>query len=543
MDFISHPWINKDSVEKREYQEALAKTSLTGNTLCVLPTGLGKTPVAALVAAERLQQNMRYKILFMAPTKPLVEQHRSSFLRMIRIGEDELKVVTGEDKPEVRSSMYKKADIVFSTPQTIENDLQKNVLTLKDFSLCIFDEAHRCIGNYAYTYIAKAYMAQCPDPLILALTASPGSELQKINMIKDNLFIKNVAIKTRDDADVKPYVQKVNQEWVEVEMSVPMQSVKKYLDDMKNSRVAKLMAWHILQQNMISKSYLLKIQEQLLRRTDARGASYHPKTGMSFAALRIVTELIKIDHALVLLETQCLSSLNEFFIKVDEDAKSGKTKSSQHLAKEELWISAKRLTKELLDEGKEHPKMEKLKEIVGSILNEKKYARIIVFAQFRDTVAKIHDSIKSVSRAAPIEFIGQAKKKGKGLSQKEQVQILNEFKMGFYNVLCASQVAEEGIDVAETDAVIFYEPTPSAVRKIQRSGRTARTHSGRVIMLLTKGTRDEAYHWASTRREQKMTRTLYAMQKVNNMQGEQREASKQQSTNAFNKFKDRRKLI
>lgn len=533
MDFISHPWINAGAIEKREYQEALARTSLTGNTLCVLPTGLGKTPVAAIVAAERLQQNMNYKILFMAPTKPLVEQHRSSFIKMLKIGEDELKVVTGEDKPEVRSDLYKKADVVFSTPQCIENDIKNNVLSLKDFSLCIFDEAHRCIGNYAYTYIAKAYMAQCADPLILALTASPGSELLKINSIKDNLFIKNVAIKTRDDADVKPYVQEVKHEWVEVEMPVPMQSIKKYLDDMKNSRIAKLMAWHILQQNMISKSYLLKIQEQLL----------HKKTGMSFAALRIVTELIKIDHALVLLETQCLSSLNEFFIKVDEDAKSGKTKSSQHLAKEELWISAKRLTKELLGEGKEHPKMEKLKEIIDSILTEKKYARIIVFAQFRDTIAKIHDSLKTVKHAAPIEFIGQAKKKGKGLSQKEQVQILNEFKMGFYNVLCASQVAEEGIDVAETDAVIFYEPTPSAVRKIQRSGRTARTHAGRVIMLLTKGTRDEAYHWASTRREQKMTRTLYAMQKANDIQNERREASKNTGINAFNKFKDRRKIM
>jgi len=485
----------------------LAQTALNANTLCVLPTGLGKTNVAVLVAAERLRMDMNRKILFMAPTKPLVEQHRTSFAKMLKIGEDELKVITGEDKPEIRHELYKKADVIFSTPQTIENDLKQGALSLKNFSLCIFDEAHRCIGNYAYTYIAKIYISQCTDPLILALTASPGSELQKINLIKDNLFVKNVAIKTRDDSDVKPYVQEVKHEWLEVELPIAMNSIKKYLDEMKNLRIKKLLDWKIIHQNIVSKTYLLKLQEELIRR----------KTGMSFAALRIVTEIIKIDHALLLLETQCLSSLNEFLMKIEEEAKAGKTKASQALVKEDNWKASLRLTHELMKEGQEHPKLEKLKETVASMLEADKYSRIIVFAQYRDTIAKIASSLKQIKNAAPVEFIGQAKKKGKGLSQKEQVQILNEFKMGFYNILCASQVAEEGLDIVETDAVIFYEPTPSAIRKIQRAGRTARTQTGRVIIMLTKGTRDEAYHWASTRKEQRMKNTLYAMQRAGDL--------------------------
>ncbi|MBI4162644.1 MAG: DEAD/DEAH box helicase [Candidatus Aenigmarchaeota archaeon] len=507
MEFISHPWVNKNSIEKRSYQENLVQAALKGNTLCVLPTGLGKTSIAAMVAAERLKHNMNGKILFMAPTKPLVDQHRTSFARMLKIGESELKIVTGEDKPEQRSELYKKADVILATPQTIENDLKQGTLSLKNFSLCIFDEAHRCIGNYAYTYIAKVYINQCTDPLILALTASPGSELNKITMIKDNLFVKNVAIKTRDDPDVKPYVQEVKHEWIEVDLPIAMNSIKKYLDEMKNLRIKKLIGWKIIYQNVVSKSYLLKLQEELIRR----------KTGMSFAALRLVTEIIKIDHALLLLETQCLSSLNEFLMKIEEEAKAGKTKASQALVKEENWKASVRLTNELIKEGQEHPKLEKLKETVSSMLESNKYSRIIIFAQYRDTIAKIASSMKKIKNAAPVEFIGQAKKKGKGLSQKEQVQILNEFKMGFYNILCASQVAEEGLDIVETDAVIFYEPTPSAVRKIQRAGRTARTQVGRVIILLTKGTRDEAYHWASTRKEQRMKNTLYAMQRSNDI--------------------------
>ena len=162
--FVSHPWINPNTIEDRDYQKNIVKTAVSGNTLCVIPTGLGKTSIAALVAADCLQKDMNKKILFLAPTKPLVNQHKKTFEKFMKIGEDELKAITGEDKPELRANIYKKADIVFATPQTIRNDLKANILSLKDFSLVIFDEAHRAIGEYAYPYIAKVYKYHCKNP-------------------------------------------------------------------------------------------------------------------------------------------------------------------------------------------------------------------------------------------------------------------------------------------------------------------------------------------------------------------------------------------
>ena len=209
----------------------------------------------------------------------------------------------------------------------------------------------------------------------------------------------------------------------------------------------------------------------------------------------------------MLLETQCLHALGKYLDKLSLET----TKASLRLQGEENFVNAVRLTKELIEEGKEHPKMEKLSSIIEKELKGKD-ARIIVFAQYRDTIEKIYQALSKIKGAAPAEFIGQAKKSGKGLSQKEQVQILNEFQMGFYNVLCASQVAEEGLDVVETNVVVFYEPTPSAIRKIQRSGRTARTKQGKVIVLIAKGTRDEAYHWSAHNKEKQMKKTLYNMQ-------------------------------
>jgi len=473
--------------------------ALTGNTLCVIPTGLGKTSIAALVAAERLSKNMKGKILFLAPTKPLVSQHYRSFEKMLKLGM-EMQVVTGESKAEERFKLYKNVDIIFATPQTIGNDIKSGLLNLADFSLVIFDEAHRCIGQYAYVYIAKHYIQNAKDPLILALTASPGGQRYKINEVRDSLFIKNVEIRAREDPDVKPYVQSVNNDWVRVELPIPLKSVQTYLSNIKNSRIKKLMGWGIVNSSMVNKTQLLRLQENLAKK----------KTGSAYGAMSLIAEIIKADHALLLVETQCLSSLQKYFEKVSGET----TKASTRLLADENFKNAIRLTNELVAEGKEHPKLEKLKEIVTNELKNKD-ARIIVFAQYRDTIAKISEVLSEIKGAAPVEFIGQAKKKGKGLSQKEQMQILNEFQMGFYNVLCASQVAEEGLDVVETNVVIFYEPTPSAIRKIQRSGRTARTQTGKVVILITKDTRDEAFHWSAHNKEKQMKKTLYDMQRKN----------------------------
>ena len=499
--YVTHPWVNPGSIECREYQESIVGTAISGNTLVCIPTGLGKTNIAAMVAAYRLSKNMNGKILFLAPTRPLVEQHKKSFERMLKIEEEKMLVVTGETPPEERHAMYMKADAVFSTPQCIKNDLKSGSIRLQDFILCIFDEAHRAVGNYAYPYVATCYMNYAKDPLILALTASPGAQRQKIDEVRGKLYIKNIEIRTRSDPDVAKYVQEMKQDFAEVELTIPMQCIRKYLETVKNDRIKKLVEWKILRSFSISKTEILNKQKELSK----------SGPGWRYAAISLLAQVLKVDHALALLETQCIYSLKSYLDKMNEDAAEGKSKAVEKLVADENFRNAVRLTDELYKEGTEHPKIEKLKEIVLEQIGEDKFSLIIVFAQFRDTIQKIYETLKVLPNVSPIEFIGQAKKKGKGLSQKEQVQILNEFKMGFYNVLCASQVAEEGLDVAETSLVIFYEPTPSAVRKIQRSGRTARTESGRVVVLMTKNTRDAAYHYSAHQKEKNMTKILSGM--------------------------------
>ncbi|MBI5060966.1 MAG: DEAD/DEAH box helicase family protein [Candidatus Aenigmarchaeota archaeon] len=418
--FIDHPWITPQTIEQRLYQTTIVKTALRGNTLVVLPTGLGKTNIAALVVAERFSQNMNAKVLFLAPTKPLVEQHKKSFGRCLRVEEEKLQVVTGENKPETRMALYKHADIIFSTPQTIENDLKHGLIDLSSVSLCIFDEAHHSVGNYAYATIAQQYMERAKNPLILALTASPGGYQYKINEVKKKLSIAFVEIRTRADPDVVPYLQELAQDWVTVELDEELVAIKKMFEAIKEELVNKLMHWKIIHSPVITKSQLIQLQTALARH----------KTGSSFGALSLIAEIIKLDHALGLLETQTIHALHEYVQKLRLD----QTKAATRILAEERFITAARMIEERIAQGKEHPKIIKLQELITKELAANPEAAIIIFAQYRDTIEKITEALSSIPKVAPIAFIGQAKKNGKGMSQKEQVAILGEFKMGFYNI-------------------------------------------------------------------------------------------------------------
>jgi ERCC4-related helicase len=155
MTFTDHPLIKKGSLQSRVYQETILDRAVNNNLLCVLPTGLGKTPIAVVLSVFRLEKYPDSKVLILAPTKPLIEQHMNSFSEMIDLQERDFVLVTGMTKPEDREEMYRKGKIIFATPQTIRNDLENERISLEKYSLVVFDEAHHAVGEYAYPYISR----------------------------------------------------------------------------------------------------------------------------------------------------------------------------------------------------------------------------------------------------------------------------------------------------------------------------------------------------------------------------------------------------
>jgi len=191
-NYYNHPLLRKNSLRYREYQENISNSALNKNTLVILPTALGKTIISLLVSVNILYNHKDKRILILAPTRPLVNQHWDSFISNIKLLDEQTVVVTGKIPPHARTIVWnnKMIRIFFSTPEVVRNDLVEKRLSLADFFLVVFDEAHRAVKDYAYTFIADKYIKQCLNPLVLGLTASPGSEKNKIQEICNNLFIE-----------------------------------------------------------------------------------------------------------------------------------------------------------------------------------------------------------------------------------------------------------------------------------------------------------------------------------------------------------------
>jgi len=494
MEFVKNRWINENMIEKREYQEKIAESAVKANTLCVLPTAVGKTIIALLIVTKMLDRDMNKKILFLAPTRPLVDQHKNSFEKFLKLGLN-ISAITGRIKPEQRKNMYKTSDIIFSTPQTTRNDLKNKNLSLNDFSTLIVDEAQHCIGNYAYTYVARKFMEQTfRKGLIVGLTASPSGRYSKIHEIKKNLFIKNVEIRSERDEDVKQFVQPVSVRHIEVELTPAMKNIMKKLEDMKNEKIKMLMGWHIIYSPYITKKDILKLQQNLAMN----------KTGLSFAAMSVLAEITKIDYAIELLETQTLSSLKEYLKKILESAKNKKTRADARLAKDERIHE---IIRDIENIGT-HPKLIKLKEIVEEELKDPN-ARLMIFAQFRLTVKKIKETLEKIPECRPVVLVGQSGKDG--LKQEKQIELISMYDRGFYNTLISTSIGEEGLHLGSATTAILYEAVPSEIRSIQRRGRVGRERPGKIYILMTKKTRDQAYYWSAYHKEKKMKSILHRM--------------------------------
>jgi Fanconi anemia group M protein len=492
MQFIEHPLIKRNKIESRRYQENILNSAIRKNVLCVLPTGLGKTTIAILLAVHRLDKYPDSKIMITAPTRPLCAQHQKSFLDCLNISQDEIVLLTGRVQSQKRKRIYEYAKIICETPQTIKNDLENNILDISNFSLVVFDEVHRAVGRYAYPFIARIYMQKAKHPRILGLTASPGSKKEKIDEICRNLFIEAVEIRTEYDEDVRPYIKGLKTEFIKVKLSEDLKSIQEDLKNALKKRLEKLKEYNF---HIKTKKELLETQKKISKRLSVE------KRPILYYVISLLVESIKIWHLLELLETQSLRAAKIYLKKVMK----GKTKSDRGVLRDPDFQKA--LFK--IEKAGEHPKIEKLKEVIEKELRENEKRKIIVFSHYRDNIRYLCELLDGVCN--PAILIGQAGEGG--LSQKEQIEIIKDFNADVYNCLITSPIGEEGLHIPSADIAIFYDSVPSEIRAIQRRGRVGRTKVGKVIFLITKGTRDESYYWSAYRKEKKMKRMLKEMQK------------------------------
>lgn len=492
----------------RTYQSSIFETAKDKNTLVVLPTGLGKTAIAMMLAARRFLMHPSKKVVFLAPTKPLVIQHLESFQKQFALPEEKFALFTGAISPEKRKSLWSQASIIFSTPQTLENDVLSGRISFKDVSLLIFDEAHRATGDYAYVFLAKEYVSQSLHQRILALTASPGTDNESINNIMHNLFIEALEYRKKDDSDVAEHTQDLDVSWEHVVLNEPLEKIVSWLKAAYIQRLNQVKEYGFLSNPVDSyrKTALLQLQHKL----HGQISSGKPPVEL-LHSISLLSQALKIQHALELAETQTIYALHEYIQGIISQSRVSKVRSVKQVAIDPNVLSALAAARDLIANKVEHPKLLLLINKIKDKLNEQPDAKILIFTQFRDTALRIEEFLDGICSSSI--FFGQAKKNGVGFSQKKQKEVLDSFKANKFSCLIATSVAEEGLDIPSVAQVYFYEPIPSAIRSLQRRGRTGRHTKGFVTVFVTKQTRDEAHRWVAHHKEKRMYDVLSKLSK------------------------------
>ncbi len=508
--YVENPLIWPETLEARVYQQAIAEKACQKNTMVILPTALGKTAISALTAAHFLYNYWDMKILVMAPTRPLVLQHKDTFTKFLRIKAEDMVVLTGKTPPDYRKLIWNgNSKVLFATPQIVKNDLESRRLSFENFSFVVFDECHRARKNYAYTFVAEKYIEQTCWPVIMATTASPGSNKKNIHQTCSDLYIEQIEFRTEDDLDVAPYIYRVEVEWRQVGLPEEYKQMGRILRNILWERFRRLQSFGMVKKylNYVSRKDLLAAGENLRKRLEEASDT---EKGLLYSAIMLQAASLTTFHALELLETQGTYSLRHFLEKVERN--SQQKKSYRNIINDPQY----QLLRNYLNKigNLNHPKVLALEEEVKNCLNDNPDTRILVFTQYRDTATHLVNQLKTLNGVNVKRFVGQASKEDDpGLSQDQQAQILNDFRKGKLNILVATSIAEEGLDIPAVDLVVFYEPVPSEIRYIQRKGRTGRKNIGKTVILAAKETYDIAYLHASKRRVEKMKRIVSSLNK------------------------------
>jgi ERCC4-related helicase len=522
--YIKHPIIWDNSVEFRLYQKNIAESACLSNTLVILPTALGKTIISALVCADMLYKYRDKRVLIMAPTRPLVGQHLKLFSSVLKILEEQIVAITGKTLPETRRAIWCKKEVrlIFATPEIVKNDLNEGRLQLRDFSLLVFDEAHKAVKDYSYTLIAKEYINQSPCPMILALTASPGAERSRVQEVCNNLFIENLEYRNEDDPDVKPYVNPIQVKWEWFSLPEEYRYIASTLRSMLHEKLRWLIQRGILRRKSLEwvfKRDLISLGEELQYTIEL---TMEEQRAPLYIALMNQSSALTLMYCLELIESQGSFSLKAFLDRIEQE-ENEKTHSA--LLKQPGIMEIRAILQNMTNEG---PKIQYLLQLMKnsrdysqnrvshSDKSEANYnnkdnnqkSKILIFTQYRDTAKHIVE-ILSRNKISCSRFVGQANRTGDdGMTQEKQAEVLESFREGDFQVLVATSIAEEGLDIPEVDLVVFYEPIPSEIRYIQRRGRTGRNSAGLVILLAMKDSIDVRYLNASTRRVEKMKESL-----------------------------------
>ncbi|KAE8140679.1 ATP-dependent DNA helicase mph1 [Aspergillus pseudotamarii] len=503
-------WVYPTNLGKtRDYQFNIAQKGLFHNLLVALPTGLGKTFIAATIMLNWFRWTQSAQIIFVAPTKPLVAQQISACFGIAGIPRSQTTMLTGEAAPGIRAEEWQNKRVFFMTPQTLINDLKSGIADPKRIVLLVVDEAHRATGGYAYVEVVKFLRRYNQSFRVLALTATPGSTVESVQAVIDGLDIARVEIRTEQSLDIREYVHTRNTEVQTFknseEMVLCMDLLSKTLQPLVD-QLRTLNAYWGRDPMMLTAFGLTKSRQQWMASDAGRNAHF----GLKGKVNAIFTVLASLAHAIDLLKYHGITPFYRHLLHFQSNTEGQKGgKYQRQVVQDE---SFKKLMSHLQPWTKDpefigHPKLEYLKSVVlnhfmdagegsnGEANGSQSSTRIMIFVHFRDSAEEVTRVLKRYEpMIRPHVFVGQSSAKGsEGMGQKTQLSIVQNFKKGTYNTIVATSIGEEGLDIGEVDLIVCYDSSASPIRMLQRMGRTGRKRAGNIVLLLMEGKEEESY--------------------------------------------------
>ncbi|XP_064278821.1 Fanconi anemia group M protein isoform X2 [Passer domesticus] len=523
-------WIYPTNLPVRPYQERMAGAALLANTLVCLPTGLGKTFVAAVVMYNFYRWFPSGKVLFLAPTKPLVAQQMEACGRVMGIPARDMAEMTGGTQALGRRELWNTKRVFFLTPQIMVNDLSRGTCPAVEIKCLVIDEAHKALGNHAYCQVVRELSKYTSQFRVLALSATPGSDTKAVQQVISNLLIAQIEVCAEDSPEIQPYSHERQVEKIVVPLGEELLEIQNTYIKVLEAFAGRLIKVGVLSRRDIpslTKYQIILARDQYRKNPSAQNAGIHQGIIEGDFAL-----CISLYHGYELLLQMGIRSLFIYLWGIMDGSK-GLSRTKSELGRNgdfmELYqqlqdmFSDSAVAPEAGSVGKSttasekkkefiysHPKLKKLEEIViehfrswkqGGSGEDKSEGspgdtRVMIFSSFRDSVQEIAEMLARLSPAVrAMTFVGHSSGKStKGFTQKEQLEVVRRFREGGYNTLVSTCVGEEGLDIGEVDLIVCFDAQRSPVRLVQRMGRAGRRRRGRIVVILAQGREERTYN-------------------------------------------------
>lgn len=422
-------WVYPINVSFRDYQFNIVQKALFENVLVALPTGLGKTFIAAVVMMNYLRWFPKSYIVFMAPTKPLVTQQMEACYKITGIPKSQTAELSGHVPATTRNQYYQSRNVFFVTPQTILNDIKHGICDRTRISCLVIDEAHRSTGNYAYVEVVHLLSLSNKNFRILALSATPGNKLEAIQNVIDSLHISRIEIRTENSIDISQYVQKKEVDFFPVDLSAEITDIRDRFSSILEPMLQKLNKgnyYRIQNAKDITSFTVVQAKQAFL----AMSGQNFP-ANQKWDILNTFDALATFAYPLNLLLNHGIRPFYQKLREVEEECFVGRSGYKKRIINHEnyrpLMDDIEILLRDQSFVG--HPKLEHLERIVTEYFEKEqtKDTRIMIFVEIRSSAEEILRFLgKFYPNVRPAIFIGQsAARKAAGMSQKLQNEVCN----------------------------------------------------------------------------------------------------------------------